>query len=135
MELSNWNIPVLALRGLTVFPHMNLTFDVERAISIAALERAMETDQDIFLVTQREIGTALPGEEDLYEIGTVSHISHLLRMGNTVRCVVEGTQRARLKRLWQTTPYLQANVEAIPEETYSEAFQRSPRTEALLRQT
>ena len=135
MELSNWNIPVLALRGLTVFPHMNLTFDVEREISIAALERAMETDQDIFLVTQREIGTNLPGEKDLYEIGTVSHISHLLRVGNTVRCVVEGTQRARLKRLWQTTPYLQANVEGIPEETYSEAFQRSPRTEALLRQT
>ena len=135
MELSNWNIPVLALRGLTVFPHMNLTFDVERPISIAALERAMETDQDIFLVTQREIGTAEPGEADLYEIGTVSHISHLLRMGSTVRCVVEGSQRARLKRLWQTTPYLQANVEAIPEETYSEAFQRSPRTEALLRQT
>ena len=124
MELSNWNIPVLALRGLTVFPHMNLTFDVERPISIAALERAMETDQDIFLVTQREIGTAEPGEADLYEIGTVSHISHLLRMGSTVRCVVEGSQRARLKRLWQTTPYLQANVE-----------QRSPRTEALLRQT
>ena len=135
MELSNWNIPVMALRGLTVFPHMNLTFDVERSISIAALERAMETDQDIFLVTQREIGTAVPGEADLYEIGTVSHISQILRLGNTVRCGVEGSQRARLKRLWQTTPYLQANVEAIPEETYSEAFQHSPRTEALLRQT
>ena len=135
MELSNWNIPVMALRGLTVFPHMNLTFDVERSISIAALERAMETDQDIFLVTQREIGTAVPGEADLYEIGTVSHISQILRLGNTVRCVVEGSQRARLKRLWQTTPYLQANVEAIPEETYSEAFKHSPRTEALLRQT
>ena len=135
MELSNWNIPVMALRGLTVFPHMNLTFDVERSISIAALERAMETDQDIFLVTQREIGTNLPGEADLYEIGTVSHISQILRLGSTVRCVVEGRQRARLKRLWQTTPYLQANVEAIAEETYSEAFQRSPRTEALLRQT
>ena len=135
MEQSNWNIPVLALRGLTVFPHMNLTFDVERDISIAALERAMEADQDIFLVTQREIGTAEPGEADLYQVGTVSHISHLLRMGSTVRCVVEGSQRARLKRLWQTTPYLQANVEAIPEETYSEAFRHSPRTEALLRQT
>lgn len=56
MELTTWNLPVLALRGLTVFPHMTLTFDVERPISIAALERAMEADQDIFLVTQREIG-------------------------------------------------------------------------------
>ena len=53
MEPITMNIPVLALRGLTVFPHMNLTFDVERRVSIAALERAMEADQDIFLVTQR----------------------------------------------------------------------------------
>ena len=54
MEPTTLNIPVLALRGLTVFPHMNLTFDVERPISIAALERAMEADQEIFLVTQKD---------------------------------------------------------------------------------
>ena len=56
MEPNTLNIPVLALRGLTVFPHTNLTFDVERRISIKALEVAMETGQEIFLVTQREIG-------------------------------------------------------------------------------
>lgn len=60
MELTSWNIPVLALRGLTVFPHMNMTFDVERPISIAALARAMEADQEIFLVTQRELGFRSP---------------------------------------------------------------------------
>lgn len=136
MELTSWNIPVLALRGLTVFPHMNLTFDVERRISIAALERAMEADQEIFLVTQREIGVDLPGEKDLYTIGTVSHISQILRLsGTSVRCVVEGRRRARLRRLWQTEPFLQANVEALEEEPESEAFCKSPRTEALLRQT
>ena len=136
MELTSWNIPVLALRGLTVFPHMNLTFDVERRISIAALERAMESDQEIFLVTQREIGVDLPGEQDLYTIGTVSHISQILRLSATsVRCVVEGRRRARLRRLWQTEPFLQANVEALEEEPESEAFRKSPRTEALLRQT
>ena len=136
MELTNWNIPVLALRGLTVFPHMTLTFDVERRISIAALEPAMEEDQEIFLVTQREIGVNLPEEKDLYAVGTVSHISQILRLSSTsVRCVVEGRQRARLKRLWQVEPYLQANVEALPEEEPSEAFRKSPRTEALLRQT
>ena len=136
MELTTWNIPVLALRGLTVFPHMNITFDVERGISIAALERAMEANQEIFLVTQKEIGVALPEEKDLYTIGTVSHITQILRMGpNSVRVMVEGRQRAHLKRLWQTEPFLQANVESIPEEPQSEAFQKSPRTEALLRQT
>ncbi len=136
MEPTTLNIPVLALRGLTVFPHMDLTFDVERPISIAALERSMEADQDIFLVTQREIGVNAPEEKDLYAVGTVSHISQILRISQTsIRCVVEGRQRARLRRLWQTTPFLQANVEVLEEETPSEAFRRSPRTEALLRQT
>jgi ATP-dependent Lon protease len=136
METTNVNIPVLALRGLTVFPHMNLTFDVERGISITALERAMEMNQDIFLVTQREIGTNVPGEEDLYEIGTISHVSQILRLSsNAVRVMVSGQRRARLRRLWQTEPFLQANVEEVEELPVSEAFQRSPRTEALLRQT
>ena len=136
MEAITLNIPVLALRGLTVFPHMALTFDVERPISIAALERAMEADQNIFLVTQREIGVNAPGERDLYEIGTISHISQILRLSpRSVRCVVEGRCRAHLRRLWQTEPYLQANVEELVEDEVSEAFCRSPRTEALLRQT
>ncbi|MDO4314672.1 MAG: endopeptidase La [Oscillospiraceae bacterium] len=136
MEPTTLNIPVLALRGLTVFPHMTLTFDVERPISIAALERAMEADQEIFLVTQREIGVNAPGEKDLYEIGTISHISQILRLSpRSVRCVVEGRRRAHLRRLWQAEPFLQANVEGLEEEVPSEAFRRSPRTEALLRQT
>ena len=136
MEPMTMNIPVLALRGLTVFPHMTLTFDVERPISITALERAMEADQEIFLVTQREIGVNAPAEKDLYEVGTVSHISQILRLSaNSVRVMVEGRYWARLRRLWQTEPFLQANVETLAEEEASEAFRRSPRTEALLRQT
>lgn len=135
-ELKTMNIPVLALRGLTVFPHMSLTFDVERRISIAALERAMEADQDVFLVTQREIGVNAPAEKDLYAVGTISHIVQVLRLSNTsVRCVVEGRSRARLRRLWQTEPFLQANVELLKETPVSDAFLASPRTEALLRQT
>ena len=136
MEQMNVNIPVLALRGLTVFPHMTLTFDVERRISIAALERAMEADQNIFLVTQREIGVNAPGEKDLYEIGTISHITQILRLSTkSVRVMVEGRCRARLRRLWQTEPFLQANVEEVEELASTDAFRRSPRTEALLRQT
>ncbi len=136
MEAITLNIPAMALRGLAVFPHMTLTFDVERRISIAALEKAMEGDQDIFLVTQREIGVNKPEESDLYEIGTVSHITQILRLSpNSVRVMVEGRQRAKMRRLWQVTPYLQAHVELIEEAPVSEAFRRSPRTEALLRQT
>lgn len=134
MESTTMNLPALALRGLTVFPHMNLTFDVERRISIAALERAMEAEQDIFLVTQREIGVEQPEEKDLYPIGTVSHIRQILRLSpGSARVMVEGRRRARLRRLWQTAPYLQVHIEELPEEPSSEIH--SPRTEALLRQT
>ena len=117
MEPTTMNMPVLALRGLTVFPRMNLTFDVERPISIAALERAMEGEQDVFLVTQREISVERPEEKDLYQIGTVSHIRQILRLSSgSARVMVEGRRRARLRRLWQSSPYLQANLEELPEE-------------------
>ncbi len=101
MELTNWNIPVLALRGLTVFPHMTLTFDVERRISIAALERAMEEDQEIFLVTQREIGVNRSGGKGSVRCGhCVPH--HVRSCGchpPLSAVMVEGRRRARLKRL------------------------------------
>ena len=136
MDSVTLNIPVLALRGLTVFPHMTLTFDVERRISSNALERAMESDQKIFLVTQREIAVNAPTEKDLYEIGTISHITQILRLSPTmVRVMVKGQRRARMRRLWQTEPFLQGYVEELEEIEPSEAFKQSPRTEALLRQS
>ena len=91
MEANTLNLPVLALRGLTVFPHTNLTFDVERRISIKALEVAMESGQEIFLVTQRELNTDRPGEKDLYTMGTISRVTQILRLGKTsLRVMVEG---------------------------------------------
>ena len=133
MEPETLNLPVLALRGLTVFPHTNLTFDVERRISMKALEVAMETGQEIFLVTQREINVDKPTEQDLYTMGTISRVTQILRLGqNSLRVMVEGGHRARLKRLWQLEPYLQGHVELVEE---SETVSHGPRTEALLRQT
>ncbi len=133
METNTLNLPVLALRGLTVFPHINLTFDVERRISIKALEVAMESGQEIFLVTQRELNTDRPGEKDLYTMGTISRVTQILRLGrNSLRVMVEGGHRARLRRLWQTEPYLQGQVEVVEE---SAAVSHGPKTEALLRQT
>ena len=133
MEPVTRNMPTVALRGLTVFPRMNTSFDVERAISVAALERAMETEQEIFLVTQREIGTELPEKKDLYEIGTVSRVTQILRVSDrTIRVMMEGISRAKLNRLWQREPFLQAQVELIDE---PETTRRGTRTEALIRQT
>ena len=127
------NFPVLALRGLTVFPELTMSFDVEREISIYALDCAMEADREIFMVTQREIGVNEPQEDDLYSIGTVCRILQILRTSETtVRVIVEGIQRARLHRLWQTKPFLQANVELLEEDFPGK---RTARTEALLRQT
>ena len=133
IENTSLNIPVLALRGLTIFPGCVLSFDVERDISIRALERAMEQDQYIFLVAQREPGTDRPEEKDLYAVGTLSLIRQILRIGDsTVRVIMEGKSRARLRRLWQTEPYLQGNVEPLREgKTRISEFQ----LEALLRQT
>ena len=131
--MTTLNYPVLALRGLTVFPELTLSFDVEREISIYALDCAMEADREIFLVTQREIGVNEPREEDLYTVGTVCRILQILRTSETtVRVVVEGLQRARLHRLWQTKPFLQANVELLEEEFPGK---HTVRTEAVLRQT
>ena len=133
MELSTLNLPVLALRGLTVFPDLTLSFDVEREISIYALDCAMEADRRIFLVTQREIGVMQPQEEDLYEVGTVCHILQIIKTSDSsVRVVVQGESRAHIRRLWQLKPFLQANVELL-EEDFPGQF--TNRTEALLRQT
>ena len=133
MENTSVNLPILALRGLTIFPGCILTFDVEREVSIRALERAMESDQRVFLVAQREVGVAQPGESDLYEIGTLSVIRQILRIGDSVvRVIAEGISRAKLMRLWQTEPYLQGNIEPMRElGAHISVFQ----LEALLRQT
>ena len=132
-ERITLNLPVLALRGLTVFPDLTLSFDVEREISIYALDSAMEGDKRIFLVTQRDISTAKPQEADLYQVGTVCHILQIIKTSDsTVRVIVEGEQRAKIHRLWQVKPFLQANVELLEEDFPGKM---TSRMEALLRQT
>ena len=133
MEPITMNIPVLALRGLTAFPNETLSFDVERDISIYALDNAMENDRRLFLVTQKEISVADPTEEDLYKIGTVCHILQIIKTSDSsVRVIVEGEERARLHRMWQGKPFLQANVEILEEEFPGKI---TARVEAMLRRT
>ena len=133
MEPITMNIPVLALRGLTAFPNETLSFDVERDISIYALDNAMEKDRRLFLVTQKEISVADPTEEDLYRVGTICHILQIIKTSeNRVRVIGEGEERARLHRMWQGKPFLQANVELLEEEFPGKI---TPRVEAMLRRT
>jgi ATP-dependent Lon protease len=133
MEHEVRNIPVLALRGLTVFPNLTASFDVEREFSIFALDHAMEDDREIFLVTQKEIGVMEPEEKDLYQVGTVCRIVQILKTGErSVRVIVKGEYRAKIRRIWQVKPFLQANVEELEE---SVPGPRTDKMEALLRQT
>ena len=79
-------MPVLAMRGLVLFPQATMHFDVGREKSVRALEAAMNADQHIFLVTQKKIEQDDPGFGDLYEIGTVAHVLQVLKIpGDTVR--------------------------------------------------
>ena len=130
--MTTQNMPVLALRGLTAFPGQTLSFDAEREISILALENAMEGDRELLLVTQREIGVQEPQEEDLYAIGTVCRIFQIVKTSDTgVRVIAGGLHRAAIRRLWQTKPFLQANVDLLEDE----GWRATDRTEALTRRT
>ena len=83
-------LPLLALRGLTVFPYMVLHFDVGREKSIAALEKAMVDDQEIFLVAQKDMKIDDPKTDEIYSVGTVSKIKQLLKLpGDSIRVLVD----------------------------------------------
>ncbi|OPX42695.1 Lon protease 1 [Ruminiclostridium hungatei] len=104
-------LPLLPLRGLTVFPFMTLYFDVGREKSIKALEEAMINDQMIFLVAQKDASTDSPGEGDIFNIGTISKVKQLLKLqGDTIRVLVEGISRAEVKNIIQREPFFIAEV-------------------------
>ncbi len=132
--LHTATMPVIALRGLTVFPNVLIHFEVSREISIKALESAMEAGSSIFLVGQKDIAQEEPEKEDLYQIGTIANIRQILRMpGDNVRVMVEGQDRGRLIQLLRTQPNLEAEVQELPAQT--SPARSSARTEALMRAT
>ena len=125
------HLPLIPLRGLMVFPHMVLHFDVGRPKSVAALEQAMMEDQQVFLVAQRDGDMEDPAIEDLCQVGTVAVIKQVLNLpGDTIRVLVEGEQRALLRAVTQEDPYWVADVEAPPQDMAD-----SPETEAMVRAT
>lgn len=104
-------LPLLPLRGLTVFPYMILHFDVGRTKSIKALEEAMVNNQLIFLVSQKDVKTDDPTEDDVYNIGTVSRVKQLLKLpGDTIRVLVEGISRAEIKSIIHMEPFIMSEV-------------------------
>ena len=113
-------MPVLALRGLVVFPKQTVHFDVAREKSVKALEAAMERDQLIFLVPQKSIIDDDPGAEQLWPMGCVAKIKQILKNGSDVqRVLVSGLYRARISEMNQNEPYLLARVEMVQEKSYT----------------
>jgi len=108
---------MVALRGLTIMPEMIVHFDVSRERSIAAIQQAMVEEQEIFLVAQKSIETENPGQDDVYETGTVASVKQLIKLSKkVVRVLVEGKNRAVLKKIEETDPYLRAEVEVLEEQ-------------------
>jgi len=113
---SRAQIPALPLRDIIVFPHMVSQLFVGREKSIAALDEAMSRDKEIFLVAQKNARTNEPTPEDIYEVGTVGTIVQLLRLADgTVKVLVEGRHRARVKRYAGTREFFLVEVEPIQE--------------------
>ena len=109
-------MPVLALRGLAVFPEQTVHFDVGRVKSALALEEAMKGDQMLLLIPQKNIVDEDPGYSGLFSIGTVVKVKQILKAQNdNIRVLVTGLRRAKITEMLQTAPYLSAMVESVPE--------------------
>lgn len=109
-------LPALPLRDIVVFPHMVSQLFVGREKSIAALDEAMTREKEIFLAAQRNAKTNDPTPEDIYQEGTIGTIVQLLRLADgTVKVLVEGQRRARVKRFVETRDYFLVEVEEVAE--------------------
>ena len=112
--VMNGIMPVLALRGLVVFPDQTIHFDIGRIKSALALEAAMKGDQTLLLIPQKNIVDDDPGLDELFPMGTVVHVKQILKAHNdNVRVLVTGLYRAKITSLVQSVPYLSAEVERV----------------------
>ncbi|NLZ81900.1 MAG: endopeptidase La, partial [Clostridiales bacterium] len=94
MENKMIIMPVIALRGITILPNMIVHFDVSRTKSVNALEKAMITDQKVFLVTQKDGEGDDPSFDDLYKVGTIAIVKQLIKLpNNIIRVLIEGKRR------------------------------------------
>lgn len=117
IDLNNFeDIPVVPLRGLVVYPNMNLHFDVGRKKSIAALNEAMDTHQMIFLVSQIDSAIEDPTERDVFEVGVICKIKQMIKIPNSsnLRVIVEGVSRASILTMYTEGDHFNAVVDRAP---------------------
>ncbi|MCI7443979.1 MAG: endopeptidase La [Clostridium sp.] len=114
---KNKSIPLIPLRGLTIFPDMVIHFDAGREKSIMAIEKAMLNSEDIFLAAQKDEKKENPEQDDISSIGTVCRIKQLIKLpGNTLRVLVEGIKKGIIKEFLDNKDYFEVIIEEINEE-------------------
>ncbi|NFO34046.1 endopeptidase La [Clostridium botulinum] len=113
-----YTLPLIPLRGLTIFPNIVAHFDVGRKKSVAAVEEAMLNNEEIFLVTQKDPEIEDPEREDIYDIGTLCKIKQILKMSdNTIRVLVEGVKRGKVvEYVADDNEYIEGSIELIDQE-------------------
>ena len=116
MKSEKQSLPMVALRGMTIMPEMVVHFDVSRQRSIAAIQEAMVEDQKIFMITQKDLETENPKQEELYEVGTVGTIKQIIKLPKHImRVLVSGETRGVLQKIEYEDPYLRAEVDVMDE--------------------
>ncbi len=114
------NLPIIALRGMTILPYMVIHFDVSRKKSIKSVEYAMKNGQKIFLVTQKSVDIVKPTRDEVCDVGTVCEIKQIVRMpGGLVRVLVKGLERAVLEDFTSEEDMLAGNVRVTPNTEFS----------------
>ncbi len=113
-EIAPHRMPMVAMRGVVIFPKMVMHFDVAREASIHAVNAAYASDHQLFLVAQREIFTEEPNEKDLYEFGVIAEVRQVLKTPDGVmRVLVEGIKKARLCTIQKQDTFLTAEVKPV----------------------
>lgn len=111
-------IPIVALRGMAILPGMLIHFDINRPKSIEAVENAMDNNQMVLLLTQRDSDIEEPEQKDLYEIGTLAQIKQLIKLpGDILRVLVSGTERAKLESLEIDKSYLIGEIKVLEDKS------------------
>ena len=107
-------LPLIPLRGLAIFPYMILNFDIGRGISLKALDQAMLADELVFLTSQKAAEVDEPTEDDFYHVGTICKVKQMIKLpGDTVRVLVEGISRGKIKEVSNEEGYFKATIEEI----------------------
>ncbi|MBP0962697.1 MAG: LON peptidase substrate-binding domain-containing protein, partial [Oscillospiraceae bacterium] len=108
-------IPLLALRGLVLFPNMVLHFDVGRQKSMLALNDVMSKNRKILLVAQKDVRDDEPTAKQLYSVGVVAEVRQIVKStGSSLRVLVEGLYRARVLNVYQEEPFFKAEIDEMP---------------------